>query len=105
MRNKAIKNSMRMTTPLTLVGKALSHPVREQMLRVLEDGERCGCEFAPEFGIDPSMVSRYLAMLERAGLVVSRRDGVRVMWSLADPRILEVLERLAELTGERVVNG
>jgi len=93
---------MRETTPLTLVGKALSHPLRERMLWLLAEGERCGCEFAPELGVDPSIVSRYFAVLERAGLVTSRRDGVRVMWSLADEELLDVLERLARLTRERV---
>lgn len=93
---------MRETTPLTLIGKALSHPLRERMLWLLADGERCGCEFAPELGIDPSVVSRALALLERAGLVTSRREGVRVMWRLADAQLLEVLEQLAELTREKV---
>ena len=93
---------MRGATALTLVGKALSHPLRERMLWLLADGERCGCEFAPELGVDPSVVSRSFAMLERAGLVTSRRDGVRVLWSLADPELLELLERLAALASERV---
>jgi len=93
---------MRETTPLTLVGKALSHPLRERMLRLLKDGERCGCEFAPELGVDPSIVSRFLGLLERAGLVASRRDGVRVMWRLADPGLLDVLDELAELAREKV---
>ena len=93
---------MRQTTSLTLIGKALSHPLREQMLWLLAEGERCGCEFAPELGVDPSMVSRYLGMLERAGLVTARREGVRVLWSLADVELLDVLERLADLTGEAV---
>ena len=93
---------MRQTTPITLIGKALSHPLRERMLWLLADGERCGCEFAPELGVDPSIVSRSFAILERAGLVTSRREGVRVLWSLADPQLLDVLERLATLTGERV---
>ena len=93
---------MRETNPLTLVGKALAHPLRERMLWMLGEGERCGCEFAPELGVDPSVVSRYLAVLERAGLVTSRREGVRVMWQLADPQLLEVLEQLAELTRARV---
>jgi len=93
---------MRGTTPLTLIGKALSHPLRERMLWLLAEGERCGCEFAPELSVDPSIVSRYFAVLERAGLVTSRRDGVRVMWSLADTELLNVLERLTELTGEKV---
>ena len=93
---------MRETAALTLVGKALAHPLRERMLRLLADGERCGCEFAPELGVDPSVVSRYLAVLERAGLVTSRRKGVRVMWRVADPQLPKVLERLTELTREKV---
>ena len=94
---------MRDTTPLTGIGKALSHPARERMLWLLANGELCGCEFAPELGVDASVVSRYLAILERAGLVVSRREGVRVMWSLADPQVLPLLEQLAELTREKVI--
>jgi len=86
---------------MTRIGKALAHPLRERMLRMLADGERCGCEFAPELGVDASIVSRYLAVLQRAGLVTSRRDGVRVLWSLADPEIINVLERLAGMTRER----
>ena len=93
---------MRETNSLTLVGKALSHPLRERMLWMLGEGERCGCEFAPELGVDPSIVSRYLAVLERAGLLTPRREGVRVMWQLADPQLLEVLEQLAELTRVKV---
>jgi DNA-binding transcriptional ArsR family regulator len=93
---------MREETALTLVGKALSNPLRERMLWLLMDGERCGCEFAPELGVDASIVSRYLAVLERAGLVTSRREGVRVLWALSDPDLLEVLDRLATLAGERV---
>jgi DNA-binding transcriptional ArsR family regulator len=93
---------MRETNSLTLVGKALAHPLRERMLWMLGEGERCGCEFAPELGVDASIVSRYLGALERAGLVTSRREGVRVLWQLADPRLLEVLDLLAALTREKV---
>ena len=93
---------MREISSLTLIGKALAHPLRERMLWMLSEGKLCGCEFAPELGVDPSIVSRYLAVLERAGLITSRRAGVRVMWQLADPRLLEVLEQLGELTREKV---
>ena len=83
------------------IGKALAHPVRVKMLRLLADGERCGCEFAPILQIDPSVVSRYLAVLARAGLVTSRRDGVRVMWRLMDPTVLEVLDHMEALAATR----
>jgi len=84
-------------TAITRIGKALSHPLRERMLRMLADGERCGCEFAPELDVDASIVSRYLAVLQRAGLVTSRREGVRLMWSLSDPELVAALGHLAEL--------
>ena len=83
------------------IGKALAHPVRVKMLRLLADGERCGCEFAPLLQIDPSVVSRYLAVLARAGLVTPRRDGIRVMWQLTDPTVLDVLNHMEGLAATR----
>ncbi|QAA76508.1 MAG: hypothetical protein BIP78_0742 [Candidatus Bipolaricaulis sibiricus] len=84
-------------TALSTIGKALAHPARVELLRLLEDGERCGCEFVPLLGLDPSVVSRHLAALARAGLIVSRRDGVRIMWRLVRPDISRLLSCLANL--------
>ena len=83
------------------IGKALAHPVRVKMLRLLADGERCGCEFAPLLQIDSSVVSRYLAVLFRTGLVTSRREGVRVMWRLVDSSILDILQQVEDLAATR----
>ena len=77
------------------IAKALAHPARVQILRMLmEEGELCGCEFAPALSLDPSVVSRYLAVLARAGLVTSRREGVRVMWRLTSPDIIGLLDTI-----------
>jgi ArsR family transcriptional regulator len=73
------------------------------MLWMLGEGELCGCEFAPRLGLDPSVVSRHLAALQRAGLIRSRREGVRLMWNLTDPGILRVLDELKELVREKEV--
>ncbi|MEW6216895.1 MAG: metalloregulator ArsR/SmtB family transcription factor [Candidatus Bipolaricaulota bacterium] len=82
---------------LSTIGKALAHPARVELLHLLEDGERCGCEFVPSLNLDPSVVSRHLAVLSRAGLIVSRRDGVRIMWRLVRPDIPRLLSCLANL--------
>ncbi len=82
---------------VSTIGKALAHPARVKLLRLLEEGERCGCEFVPLLGLDPSVVSRHLSVLARAGLVVPRRDGVRIMWGLASPDLPRVLACLAQL--------
>jgi len=83
------------------VAKALASPVRVQILRILEEGERCGCEFVPLLDLDPSVVSRHLAVLSRAGLVESRRDGVRILWRLASPEIPRLLRCLENLACEK----
>jgi DNA-binding transcriptional ArsR family regulator len=100
-----MKQQVKMTAESRIaeIGKALAHPVRVKMLRLLADSERCGCEFAPILQIDPSVVSRYLAVLARAGLVTSRRDGVRVMWRLIDSSILDILEEIEDLAATHEV--
>lgn len=83
------------------VARALASPVRVRILRVLERGEHCGCELVPMLGLDPSVVSRHLAVLSRAGLVKSRRDGVRILWRLSGPEIPTLLGCLENLACEK----
>ena len=82
-----------------LIGQALAHPIRIRILRPLEGGELCSCEIAPYFELDQSGISRHLNALRRAGLVRSRRDGVRIYWRISDPRVAKLL-RLVEEIGE-----
>ena len=82
---------------IVAVAKALASSARVKILQTLERGERCGCELAPLLGLDPSVVSRHLAILSRAGLVTSRREGVRVLWQLSSPAVPQLLRCLAEL--------
>ena len=86
------------------VAKALASPVRVRILKVLEEGERCGCELVPILNLDPSVVSRHLAVLSRAGLVESRREGVRIMWRLASPEIPRLLHCIESLACEKQVS-
>lgn len=86
---------------LVALGQALSHPARVRILAILAQGERCGCELAPLLGLDPSVVSRHLNLLARAGLVSSRRDGVRVLWRLASLEVWETLKSLCRSHSEK----
>ncbi len=81
------------------IGTGVAHPVRIAILRMLaERGELCSCEIEPCFELDPSGVSRHLSALRDAGLILSRRDGVRILHRLASPDVvalLRVTDRLA----------
>jgi len=89
---------------LVTLGQALSHQARVRILAILTEGERCGCELAGMLGLDPSVVSRHLALLAEAGLIVSRREGQRLLWRLAHPKVPLILSCLARLSCERGKN-
>jgi DNA-binding transcriptional ArsR family regulator len=78
---------------------ALGSEHRLKIVELLRGGERCVCEITPEFKLDPSVVSRHLAVLEQAGVIVSRRAGRWIHYRIADRRVLRLLEearRMAE---------
>ena len=81
--------------------KALAHPTRLEMLAMLREGERCACEFGPLLGLGQANVSQHLGILRKAHLVDTRRDGVRIMYSLSDERTTEVLGTLAHIAQDR----
>ena len=88
---------------ISKVAKALASPVRVRILKILEEGERCGCELVPLLELDPSVVSRHLAILSRVGLVEFRREGVRILWRLASPEIPRLLRCIESLACEKQV--
>jgi ArsR family transcriptional regulator len=71
--------------------KALGHPARIRVLEVLSDGEHAVGEMQPLVGIEASHLSQQLAILRRAGLVTTRKEGSSVIYSLADPLLAELL--------------
>jgi ArsR family transcriptional regulator len=55
---------------------ALAEPTRLEALRMVWDGrEHCVCELMRELGASQSRMSRHMAALKTAGLVVDRRDA------------------------------
>jgi DNA-binding transcriptional ArsR family regulator len=72
--------------------KTLGHPARIRILEILRDGEASVSELIPQVGLEPSHLSQQLGVLRRAGVVSGRKEGVSVRYSVADPRIFELLE-------------
>jgi ArsR family transcriptional regulator len=70
------------------VMKALAHPSRLFIVDELSRGERCVCELTEMIGADVSTVSKHLAVLREAGLVLDERRGVQIFYRLRVPCIL-----------------
>ncbi len=72
--------------------KTLAHPARIRVLELLRGGERSVGELIPDVGLEPSHLSQQLAVLRRANVVQTRKQGSTVLYSVTDDRIFELLE-------------
>lgn len=77
------------------VMQAMSHPTRLQILLALRAGERCVCDFEPILGLRQPNISQHLGILRGANLVVTRREGLNVMYRLGGPDVLRVIDLVA----------
>lgn len=69
--------------PLHRFFKALAEPNRLRILNMLLERPFCVCELESLLQLPQSLLSRHLAYLRNSGLVVDRRQGMRVQYSLA----------------------
>jgi ArsR family transcriptional regulator len=66
------------------VMKALRDPNRVKILKMLQHGELCVCEIQVALGVSQPTVSKHVKILEAAGLLGSRKDGLWVHYRLDD---------------------
>ncbi|MEW1551190.1 ArsR/SmtB family transcription factor [Streptomyces tsukubensis] len=71
--------------------KTLGHPVRIRVLELLSEREHAVSELLPEVRVEAASLSQQLAVLRRARLVVTRREGSAVIYALASPEVAELL--------------
>ena len=72
--------------------KALSDPVRLDILHFLRDEEKCVCNIIPHVNLIQPAVSRHLKILKDCGIVKYRKDGNRRLYSITDPQIFKIIE-------------
>ncbi len=82
--------------------KALAHPTRLAILSLLREGEVCVCDLEPALDLRQANISQHLAILRRANLVTSRREGLRILYRVTDLRVFEALDLLSSITHDRL---
>jgi ArsR family transcriptional regulator len=83
--------------------KALADTNRLRILNLLLHGELCVCDIQYVLKATQPNVSRHLSYLKNSGLVLARRDGYRIFYRLADPK-LKMKKRLFEFLQEAYKN-
>ena len=85
-----------------LVARAFGSARRLEMLDLLAQGERGVERLAEAAGLTISNTSQHLQQLRRAGLVVSRKIGTQVIYSLADDEVIALVRALWHVTERNV---
>jgi len=74
--------------------KAMAHPLRLKILCVIGEGEMPVMEIVEKVGTTQSNVSQHLDILREKGIVVSRREGSKIICRVASPQILELMDAM-----------
>lgn len=98
----ACAEKQRLFDAFASIGKALSSGRRVELIDVLAQGERSVEELAGEIGQSMANTSQHLQVLARLGLVVSRRDGNRVLYRLAGPELEAAWDALRTVAAAHV---
>jgi ArsR family transcriptional regulator len=85
--------------------RALADPTRRRILELLRDGDLAAGDIAAEFPMAWASVSHHLQVLKEAGLVLARRDGQFIRYSLNTTVLQEVLQHLMALAPPKRTKG
>ena len=84
--------------------KALAHPIRIHILDALRDGEHSVNELRDILAIEAANVSQQLAILRNKNLVVYRKEGNCVYYSVRDPLIFQLLDVAKDIFNNHLIN-
>lgn len=76
----------------TRLFKALSDATRLKIVEILLGGERCACELPAMVGKAQPTVSLALGKLLDSGIVSCRKDGVKSIYRVSEPKVKKMLE-------------
>ncbi len=80
--------------------KALSDPIRREILMLLKPGRMAAGEIAHHFPVTDASVSRHLSVLKEADLIRDSREGKFIYYEINTTVLEEVMLWLAQLKGE-----
>ncbi|MCX7570916.1 metalloregulator ArsR/SmtB family transcription factor [Tumebacillus sp. DT12] len=84
--------------------KALSHPLRIKILELLSEGEMSVNELQSLVGSEGSAMSQQLSILRSKNIVVGTKEGNRVIYSLRDPMIVELLQVARKIFNNHLID-
>ena len=85
--------------------KILASPKRIEIITALKEGEKTVTEIIECLGIPKANVSQHLALMRLKGILKTRREGINIYYSIANPKVVQACslmrEVLSDLLAER----
>lgn len=91
-----VKTSQATSTDVVVGFKALSDPLRIQVIELLRHQELCVCDLCDRIQVAQSKLSFHLKTLKEANLIRARQEGRWVYYSLNLPQLVVLEQYLAE---------
>ncbi len=80
--------------------RALSDPIRRQILELLQQGSMSAGEITTHFPVTAASISRHLSVLKEAGLIRDSRQGKFIYYTLNTSVLEDVLRWISALKGD-----
>ncbi len=90
-----------LTSDAARIARAISHPVRLQILNELRGDGAYVMHLTSVLGRPQANISQHLMVLREAGLVRAIREGMTVLYVVSDPDVLTVVDALLALAKKR----
>lgn len=96
MINKQMNNNFE---EIASIFDQLSQPDRILILLVIREQQACVCHLVAALGLRQAKISQHLMSLREAGWVTTRREGRNIYYSLAENRLVPIIEQAAAIAG------
>lgn len=81
-----------------LILRAINHKLRQQIIRLLDENKRMTVtEIYVQLRLEQSVASQHLAILRRAGIVKTERDGKFIYYTISTERLSHIMQCVEEL--------
>lgn len=88
------------TKKAALILRAINHKLRQQMLKLIDEHKKMTVtEIYIKLRLEQSVASQHLAILRRAGIVATQREGKFIYYAVNYNRLTEVISFVEELVG------
>ncbi|MEI6582114.1 MAG: metalloregulator ArsR/SmtB family transcription factor [Chitinophagia bacterium] len=98
--NVPVKVDFVHTKKAALILRSINHKLRQQIIKLLDESQKMTVtEIYVKLRLEQSVASQHLAILRRAGIVTTSRDGKFIYYSVNYQRLAEVVRFVESLVG------